>query len=189
MTIKKLINLKESEDKVEFKEANGGNISYNGNGKSEPSKRRRCILGYVTAFANECGGYLVFGIKESSPHIVVGTKQNTDTLGELEASIYRDLGIRVTTQELFDEKNNRVVVVHIPSRPIGKVFKFEDVALMRVGEELRPMSDQQYLKIIQEQEPDFSQKYCEGVKIDDLDDDAIKKLKEAYSKKQIIHNF
>lgn len=184
MTIQEIIHLKESEDKVEFKEGKGGNISYNGGSKPEPSKRRRCILGYVTAFANEGGGHLVFGIKESSPHIVVGTKQNEGSLGELESKIYTDTGIRVSTQELFDKENNRVVVIKIPSRPIGKIYKFEDVALMRVGEELKPMSDEQYLKIIQEKEPDFSQKICEGAEITELDDNAIAKMQEAYSKKQ-----
>jgi ATP-dependent DNA helicase RecG len=184
MTIEELIHLKESEDKVEFKEAKGGNISYNGGNKPEPAKRRRCILGYVTAFANEGGGYLVFGIKESSPHIVVGSNQNEGSLGGLESKIYNDTGIRVTTEELFDDAGNRVAIIKIPSRPLGKVYKFEDVTLMRVGEELKPMSDEHYLKIIQEQEPDFSQKICEGATINDLDNEAINSLKEAYSKKQ-----
>jgi len=184
MKIEELILLKESEDKIEFKEASGGNISYNGGNKVEISKRRRCILGYVTAFANEGGGYLVFGIKENAPHIVVGSKQNENATGELESNIYRDTGIRVKTEELFDLHGKRVLVIEIPSRPIGRIFKFEDVPLMRIGEELKPMSDAQYLKIIQEQEPDFSEKICEGLSIDDLDDGAIRKMQEAYSKKQ-----
>jgi len=184
MTINELIHLKESEDKVEFKQAKGGNVSYNGGSKSSPSDRRRCILGYVTAFANEGGGYLVLGIKESTPHEVVGSKQCQGAIGQLEADIYRDTDIRVTIGELYDSDAKRVVVIQIPSRPTGKVYKFEDVTLMRVGEELKPMSDAQYLRIIQEQEPDFSQKICEGATIDDLDDDAIRVMQEAYAKKQ-----
>ncbi len=184
MKIKELILLKESEDKVEFKEASGGNVSYNGGAKVDISKRRRCILGYITAFANEGGGYLVFGIKESAPHIVVGSRQSENATGELESNIYRDTGIRVKTEELFDANGKRVLVIKIPSRPIGRIFKFEDVPLMRIGEELKPMSDAQYLKIIQEQEPDFSEKICEGLSIDDLADEAIRKMQEAYSKKQ-----
>jgi ATP-dependent DNA helicase RecG len=184
MNIEKLILLKESEDKVEFKEANGGNISYNGGGKADISKRRRCILGYVIAFANEGGGFLVFGIKESIPHIVVGSKQNENATGELESNIYRDTGIRVRTEELFDPSGKRILVIEIPSRPTGRVFKFEDVPLMRVGDQLKPMSDAHYLKIIQEQEPDFSEKICLGLTSSDLDNDAVRKMQEAYSKKQ-----
>ncbi len=184
MTIKELIELKESEDYVEFKEAAGGNISYNGGNKVDISKRRRCILGYVTAFANEGGGYLVFGIKEGNPHVVVGTQQNLGRTGQLESNVYRDTAIRIETEELYDSEERRVLVLKIPSRPFGKVYKFEDVPLMRVGEDLKPMSDEKYLKIIQEQEPDFSQKVCDGVTINDLDNSAIEVLKSAYSKKQ-----
>jgi ATP-dependent DNA helicase RecG len=184
MTIQELMLLKETENKVEFKEAKGGNFSYNGGSKLSPHDRRRCIIGYVTAFANEGGGHLVFGVHDAYPHKIVGTTQCNGNLGKLEQDVYRDTKIRITTSELFDENKNRVLVISIPSRPIGKVYKFEDVALMRVGEELLPMSEEQYLKIIQEQEPDFSEKICEGITIHDLDPVAILKLKEAYAKKQ-----
>ena len=188
MTIDKLIHLKESEDKVEFKEAANGNISYNG-GQGDFKKRRRCILGYVTAFANEGGGFLVFGIKESTPHIVVGSKQSEGSIGLLESKIYNDTGIRVEIQELYTKDNKRVLVIKIPTRPKGKVYKFEDVALMRVGEELKPMSDEKYLNIIQEQEDDFSEKICEEARIEDLDDTAIRIMQEAYARKQNNEQF
>jgi ATP-dependent DNA helicase RecG len=183
ITIDILKKLKESEDKVEFKKGEGGNISYDGGSKPKPSDRRRCILGYVTALCNEGGGYLVIGMTDNYPHEVIGTKQNLDSIGELESKIYTDTGIRPLVFELFEEKK-RVLVIEVPSRPAGKVFKFEDVALMRIGEELKPMSDEYYLKIIQEQEPDFSQKICEGLTISDLDDKALVLLKEKYSIKQ-----
>jgi ATP-dependent DNA helicase RecG len=183
ITIEKLKNLKESEDKIEFKKGEGGNISYNGSGKNSSQERRRCILGYVVALCNEGGGYLVIGMTDSYPHEVIGTKQNLDSIGELEANIYRDTEIRPNIYELF-ENEKRVLVVEVPSRPTGKVFKFEDVALMRVGEELKPMSDEVYLKIIQEQEPDFSQQICDGLLLSDLDEKAISILKEKYSLKQ-----
>lgn len=183
ITIEKLKNLKESEDKVEFKKGEGGNISYDGGSKPKPSDRRRCVLGYVTALCNEGGGYFVIGMTDNYPHEVIGTKQNLHGVGELESKIYTDTGIRTKVYELY-ESQKRVLVIEIPSRPAGKVFKFEDVALMRVGEELKPMSDEVYLKIIQEQEPDFSQQVCEGLTIHDLDDRAIVLLKDKYSIKQ-----
>ncbi len=183
ITIEELKNLKESEDKVEFKRGERGNISYDGGSKNKPSDRRRCILGYVTALCNECGGYLVIGMKDSFPHEVVGTNQNKGSIGELESNIYRDTGIRPKIYELYEDKR-RVLIIDVPSRPLGKVFKFEDVALMRVGEELRPMSDEKYLDIIQEQEPDFSQLICNGLSLSDLDEEAISILKEKYSIKQ-----
>jgi len=183
ITIDILKKLKESEDKVEFKKGEGGNISYDGGSKLKPSDRRRCILGYVTALCNEGGGYLVIGMSDNFPHEVIGTKQSLNAIGELESKIYTDTNIRPKVYELY-EKEKRVLVIEVPSRPAGKVFKFEDVALMRVGEELKPMSDEVYLKIIQEQEPDFSQQICEGLTISDLDDKAVVLLKEKYSLKQ-----
>ena len=186
-TIEQLKYCKESEDKVEFKKGEFGNIAYDGGNKNKPSDRRRCILGYVTALCNELGGSLVIGMEDKFPHRVVGTKQNEGTIGELEANIYTDTGIRPSIYELYEnesKKTGRVLVIDVPPRPFGQVFKFEDVALMRVGEELKPMSDEVYLKIIQEQEPDFSQQICEGATIDDLDDNAIAVLKEKYAKKQ-----
>ena len=188
ITIERLKKLKESEDKVEFKKGEGGNVSYNGGNKPNPSERRRCILGYVTALCNEEGGYLVIGMTDNYPHEVVGTNQNLGTIGELESNIYRDTEIRPNIYELF-ENEKRVLVIEVPSRPAGKVFKFEDVPLMRVGEELKPMSDEVYLKIINEQEPDFSQQFCEDLQISDLDERAITILKEKYSLKQNNPNF
>ena len=188
ITIDKLKILKESEDKVEFKKGEGGNISYDGGSRVKPSERRRCILGYVTALCNELGGYLVIGMSDNYPHEVIGTNQNKDSIGELEANIYRDTNIRASVYELF-ENQNRVLVIEVSPRPAGKVFKFEDVALMRVGEELKPMSDEVYLKIINEQEPDFSQQICNGLNISDLDQKAISILKEKYALKQNNPNF
>lgn len=183
-TIEILRGLKETEDKVEFKAAAGGSVSYNGGVKPDPKDRRRCILGYVVALANEGGGLLVFGMHDKEPHKVVGTKQSLGACGKLQQDIYRDLKIRVETHELYDDEAKRVLVVEIPSRPVGKAYTFEDVPLMRVGEELLPMSHAQLLKIIQEQEPDFSERFCLGATLDDLDEKAIETMKSKYADKQ-----
>ena len=186
-TIAELQQMRESEDHVEFKKGEGGNVSYNGSDKKNPKDRRKCILGYVTALCNEGGGRMVIGMHDDYPHKVTGTPQNENSLGNLESNIYRDTGIRPDVYELFeDEKNKigRVVVIEVPTRPTGKVFKFEDVALMRVGEDLMPMDDKTFLSIIQEQEPDFSEQYCQEASFEDLDPEAINVLKKKYAKKQ-----
>lgn len=186
-SIEQLKYCKESEDKVEFKKGEHGNVAYDGGSRLKPSERRRCILGYVTALCNEKGSLLVIGMEDKYPHKVVGTRQNENSTGELEANIYRDTGIRPKIYELYEdeaEKKGRVLVIDVPSRPAGTVFKFEDVPLMRVGEELKPMSDEVYLSIIQENEPDFSQQICRDATLDELDPDALSVLKEKYAKKQ-----
>ena len=182
-TIQQLQQMRESEDRVEFKAGEGGNISYDGRGKTNPKDRRRCILGYVIALCNEGGGRLVIGMHDNYPHCVTGTRQAQDAIGQLESDIYRDTTIRPEIYELYDEENRRVRVIEVPSRPIGKVVKFEDVPLMRVGEELKPMSDAMYLKILQESEPDFSEKICEGLTLEDLDEEAIRVMKQGYAQR------
>lgn len=200
-TIQQLQQMRESEDRVEFKAGEGGNVSYDGRGKTNPKERRRCILGYVIALCNEGGGRLVIGMHDNYPHRVTGTRQAQDAIGQLESDIYRDTTIRPEIYELYDEENRRVLVIEVPSRPIGKVFKFEDVPLMRVGEELKPMSDAMYLKILQESEPDFSEKICEGLTLEDLDEEAIRVMKQGYAQRwnkpefvstptlQVLHDF
>ena len=176
--------MRESEDHVEFKRCQQGNLSFNGSDKQNPPHRRKCILGYVVALANANGGYLVLGMEDAFPHKVVGTSQCENALGKLENEIYKALQIPVDAYELFDEQNNRVVVVEIPRHPVGKALRFEDVPLWRSGEELIPMPDKVLFSILQETDPDYSQAICEGVTIDDLDKEAIDILKEKYARKQ-----
>ena len=184
LTIEQLRNMRESEDHVEFKRCQQGNLSFNGSDKQKPSDRRKCILGYVVTLANANGGYLVLGMEDAFPHKVVGTSQCENALGKLENEIYKALQIPVDAYELFDEQNNRVVVVEIPRHPVGKALRFEDVPLWRSGEELIPMPDKVLFSILQETDPDYSQAICEGVTIDDLDKEAIDILKEKYARKQ-----
>lgn len=181
MTIAEILELKESEDNVEFKEAKG-RYHYKGDKKS--------VLGYTVALANEGGGRLILGIKETAPYTVVGSKAYDGEEGQLEQDVYRDLKIRIRTEVINDtESGNRVLVIHVPARPVGKPLYFQDVPLMRVGDGLTRMSDEVYLSIIQEQEPDFSAKICSGLSLDDLDSTAISVLKEKYAAKQNNQRF
>lgn len=187
LTIGQLKRFKESENKVEFKKAEQGNFAYDGGSRVKPSDRRKCVLGYVTALCNEGGGLLVLGMEDAYPHKVVGTKQSEGRIGDLESDIYRDTQIRPHIYELYEDEVNRkgrVLVIEVPPRPVGKLFRFEDVPLMRVGEELKPMSDEMMFSILQEHEPDFSADICEGLAIEDLDVEAIRILKQKYAIKQ-----
>ena len=179
--------LKESEDHIEFKEAKR-NFNWDGGDHKDPKDRRHCILGYVAALANERGGRLVFGMKDKRPHDVVGTSFEQGNLGALEDAIYERMRIRVPISEVFEPSEDavdrkRVIIFNVPSRPVGKMLKFEGVPLMRTGESLREMSDEEMYKILSEQEPDFSAKVCEGLKIEDLDPKAIEVMKHKYAEK------
>lgn len=179
--------LKESEDHIEFKEAKR-NFNWDGGDHKDPKERRHCILGYVAALANERGGRLVFGMKDKQPHEVVGTSFEEGNLGALEDAIYDKMQIRVPIKEEFepskdDPNRKHVIIFNVPSRPIGKMLKYEGVPLMRTGESLREMSDDEIYKILSEQEPDFSAKVCDGLTMEDLDPEAIKVMKQKYAEK------
>jgi len=182
MTINELKSKKESEDKVEFKSATK-DFPYNGGSHTNQTERRKCFLGYVVALSNEGGGTLVLGMSDKNPHDVVGTQFAIDKVGNLVDGVYDLLKIRVHIEELFED-GKRVLVTTIPARPIGKPMKFEGVALMRTGESLRNMSDEELFKVLSEQEPDYSAKICDGLTIDDLDESAIDTLKQRYAQKQ-----
>lgn len=175
-TIIELQKLREREDHIEFKEAKH-NFPFAGGERKEAKERRHCVLGYVVALANERGGRLVLGMADKYPHAVVGSDFAQDEEGQLVDEIYKRLYIRVRTEVLF-ENGKRVLVITTPSRPVGKALRFEGVPLMRTGESLREMDDAEYLSVIQEQDPDFSVKTCEGLSLEDLDDDAIAKLRQ-----------
>ena len=181
-TIEELRHLRESEDKIEFKAAKN-NFDYNGGSHKEQSERRKCFLGYVVALSNEGGGRLVLGLGDDIPHEIIGTDFAIAKVGALIDQTYVHLGIRVAIDELFDG-DLRVLVVNVPGRPVGKLMKFEGVALMRTGESLGNMSDEEIFKVLSEQEPDYSARICEGLTIDDLDKAAIEILKQRYSVKQ-----
>ena len=185
--LRELSMLKESEDHIEFKEAKR-NFNWDGGEHKNPKERRHCILGYVAALANEKGGRLVFGMKDHRPHEIVGTTFEQGNLGALENAIYDKLQIRVPITEEYEPSieapdRKRVIIFNVPSRPIGKMLKYEGVPLMRTGESLREMSDSEIFKILSEQEPDFSAKPCEGLTMDDLDAEAIRVMKQKYAEK------
>ena len=174
MTIQELKHLRESEDKVEFKKAKT-QFAYDSGRKS--------VLGYVSALANEGGGCLILGVLDDAPHEICGSAAFEGKEGKLEQDVYRDLKIRIRTQTLFED-DKRVLVIEIPSRPIGKLVYFDDVPLMRVGESLTKMPDEEIFRILSENEPDFSATICKGLTFEDLDAEAIKVMKERYAIKQ-----
>lgn len=187
MTIAQLKQLKESEDRIEFKEAKH-NFPFGGGASTKQADRRKCFLGYITALANEGGGKLVFGMTDAHPHEVVGSDFGVNRMGAIVNDTLIHLGVRIHYDELY-EGTKRVLVVHVPSRPIGRLMKFEGIALMRTGDSLRNMTDDEMFHILSENEPDFSAKICNNLFIGDLDETAIAIMKEAYARKQMNLEF
>lgn len=111
------------------------------------------LFRYCVALANERGGKLILGISSAIPRKVIETKSFTN-LGEIKSRILDKLHFRVDIDEVI-HPDGRVLVFHIPSRPIATPLHFEGSYLMRSGEDLVPMTSDQLKKIFAEGESDF----------------------------------
>lgn len=108
---------------------------------------------YCVALANEGGGTLLLGIADAQPRAVVGTHAVKDPVG-MAAKLFSKLGFRVDVEEVL-HPDGRVVIFHIPPRPRGTAYHLDGAYLMRSGEELLPMSEDQLRRIFAEGEPDW----------------------------------
>lgn len=173
LDLKNLLSSPETEH-IEYKEARSG-FSVLGGEKKE----RKSVLGYAVAIGNEGGGVLVLGVNDKRQIVGTNALMNPE---EVKSQIYAQLGKRIEIEELYDGKN-RVVVIHIPERPRGDIFRFYGIPLMRVGEELREMDTSMQREILNEVYADFSAQICPGATIQDLDETAIQMLRERWSTK------
>lgn len=126
--------------RLEFKEA-----------KSQFDNER--LFQYCVAIANEGGGYLLLGIKDTPPRPVVGTNAFRDPM-KMEEKLFQTLGFRVDIEEV-DHPDGRVLVFNIPSRPRGTAYHHGGSYLMRSGECLVPMSEDQLRRIFAEGKPNW----------------------------------
>jgi ATP-dependent DNA helicase RecG len=125
---------------LEFKEA-----------KSQFDGRR--LHEYCVALANEGGGVLLLGIADKPPRPVVGTQAFPDIVAAAE-KLFQAIGFRVDIEEVTHPAG-RVLVFHIPSRPRGTAYHLDGKYLMRSGEALVPMSEDQLRRIFSEGGPDW----------------------------------
>jgi len=140
---------------------------------------REKLLQYVIALANECSGRLILGVEDSSRNIL-GTKAFLDTAEVIHQTLQK-VHLRIEIEELVtDEK--RVLIVHIPSRPIGRALEYNGQYLMRSGESLVPMTPEQLQRIFDESAPDYSAETCDAAILGDLNPDAIEEFRARWIK-------
>ena len=95
----------------------------------------------------------MFGVADKPPRTVVGTQAIPNRVDTTQ-KIFQKLGFRVDIEEV-NHPDGRVLVFHIPSRPRGTAYHFEGKYLMRSGEALVPMSEDQLRRIFSEGQPDW----------------------------------
>lgn len=126
--------------KLEFKEA-----------KTQFDNRK--LYKYCVAIANEGGGHLILGVADKPPRPVVGTTAFNNPI-EMAEKLFEAVGFRVDIEEVA-HPDGRVLVFIIPSRPKGTAYHLDGAYLMRSGEELVPMSEDQLRRIFAEGMPDW----------------------------------
>ena len=138
------------------------------------------LLRYCVALANEGGGKIILGVTDKRPRRVIGTNAFPEP-GRVEAGIFDELHYRVVLEECRLE-DNRVLIVHVPPREVGRAWHYRGAYWMRAGDALVPMSDDVLRQIHEENAPDFSAQICAEASNGDLDPTAIAFLRDLWSR-------
>lgn len=139
------------------------------------------LVKYCAAIANEGGGKLILGLTNERPRQVVGCRA-FENLERTKAGLTERLHLRFEIDEI-QHPDGRVLVIHIPSRPIGMPIQYKGAYWMRAGEDLVPMTQDQLKRIFDEAGPDFSAEICPKASMADLDPDAIRRFREMWHRK------
>ena len=138
---------------------------------------------YCAALANEGGGILVLGVNDD--RIVTGSRAFQGSYNKLSNELLAKLGIRIDVEELVHPEG-RVLVFHVPSRPMGRPVKSTGryTYPMRAGESLVEMDPGTLKTILTETDPDFSSTIVPEFTINDIDDTAINNFRIYWAQKQ-----
>lgn len=139
------------------------------------------LVKYCVALANEGGGQMILGVTDKVPRRVVGTAA-CDPLERTKAGLIERIHLRVDA-EVFAHPNGRVLIFHVPSRPIGMPIQYKGAYWMRGGEELVPMTADMLQRIFAEAGPDFSAEMCSGTTWADLEPQAIENFRQRWLRK------
>ena len=163
---------------IEYKEANA-NYSFNDIGK------------YFSALSNEANirdkqwGWLLFGIANNGD--IKGTNYRlSGNLQSLKKEVAERTNERLTFLEIYELKieNKRVIAFQIPPATRGIPTTWSGAAYARENESVCPLPINK-LDIIRSQiGVDWSKEIVANATIDDLDQEAIKKARELFIKKQ-----
>ena len=139
------------------------------------------LVKYCAALANEGGGKMILGVTDRPPRRVVGTQAFSD-LERTKAGLVERLRLRIYGDEIA-HPDGRVVIFHVPARPLGSPIQYEGAYWMRAGEDLAPMTADMLKRIFEEVCPDFSAEICPRASVSDLDPEAIELVRSMWRRK------
>ena len=163
---------------IEFKEARS-NYSFNDIGK------------YFSALSNEANlrglqeAWLVFGISDEKE--IVGTEfRKQGGLHSLKKEIVNGTNERLTFMEIYELTMNgcRIIAFQIPPAIRGIPTTWQGAAYAREHESVSPLPMNKVDLIRSQIGVDWSKEIVKEASIEDLDEEAIKRARELFSKRQ-----
>ena len=124
---------------------------------------------------------MILGVEDASRK-VVGTSAFLD-LGEIKHHLLQKIHLRVEIEEL-QINAQRILILHVPSRPVGRPLADNGSYWMRSGESLVPMTPEQLQRIFNEAAPDYSAEICSAATFTDLNSEAIEEFRHRW----VIHS-
>jgi ATP-dependent DNA helicase RecG len=120
---------------------------------------------------------LVLGVEDASRKIV-GTSAFLD-LGEIKHHLLQKIHLRIEIEELHIHEQ-RVLIMQVPPRPVGRPLADNGSYWMRAGESLVPMTPEQLQRIFNEAAPDYSAEICSTASFTDLSPEAIEEFRHRW---------
>ncbi len=136
---------------------------------------------YCVALANEGGGKFILGITDKRPRKVVGTSAFLN-IEKTKTDLAQRIHLRIDAEEIAHPKG-RVLVFHVPSRPIGMPIQYKGSYYMRSGDSLVPMLPDTLKRIFDEAEPDYSAEINTRATLNDLDTAMIENFRKRWMEK------
>jgi len=136
---------------------------------------------YCCALANEGGGRVILGVADRRPRRVVGTKAFLQ-VEDVRRSLMEKIPLRIDVWEV-PHPDGRVLVFHMPTRPLGTALRCDGVYWSRQADSLVPMSEDKLRAIFAETGRDFSAEVCAGAGFEDLDRQAIEDFRRRWVEK------
>lgn len=125
------------------------------------------LVKYCVALANEGGGKIILGVTDRRPREVVGSAA-FDQPERTRRGLIDRIPLRIDF-DVIQHPNGRVLVFHVPSRPVGTPVQYDGKHWMRDADSLVEMSTDRLREIFAEAGHDFSADVCPGAAIADLD--------------------
>ncbi len=136
---------------------------------------------YCAALANEGGGKILLGVTDKRPRQIVGSQAFLQP-ERTRQGLNDRLRLRISFDEILDPAG-RVLVFHVPNRPVGTPIQFDGKFWMRDNDSLVEMSTDRLREVFAEAGHDFSADICYGAQLIDLDPAAIQEFRRRWINK------